>query len=415
MKRTFLNFIPHPTIFLIFLLGFSSGLPLALTGATLQFWYNAVGVSLVGLGLVNLIGQPYTFKFLWAPLMDRFSWPLLGRRRGWMVFTQLALVILLIAMAFTDPRTQPFALAILGVCTAFFSASQDVAVDAYRTDILSQANVGLGNACYTTGYRIAMLVSGGIALIFAGYIGFKATYLLMAALMLIGVVATLLGREPVCLRTPTTLKEAVVNPFKAFLQKPLAWALLLFILLYKLGDAFALSLLGPFIANTLHLSLQELGTIYKTVGLAATLFGVFIGGGLLNRLGLFRSLLIFGFLQGAALLFFILLIYSGKNFSLLVAAIAFENVTGGMGTIAFLAFLMNLCDHRYTATQFALLSSLSAVGRVYVGPVAGLFAEHYGWANYFLMGFLLSLPGLFLLWWLQNKVEWPFAKSVLTS
>lgn len=410
-----LSHLKNPTIFLVFLLGFSSGLPLALTGATLQFWYNAVGVSLVALGLVNLLGQPYTFKFVWSPLMDRFSWPLLGRRRGWMLFTQVMLIIFLIAMAFSDPDHHPIALGVLALCTAFFSASQDIAVDAYRTDVLTQHNVGIGNAFYTGGYRIAMLISGGVALILAGFFGFKFTYLCMAALMLIGVFATLLGREPICLHQPATMSEAITHPFKAFLQKPMAWFLLLFVLLYKLGDAFALSLLGPFLARTLEFSLQELGAIYKTTGLIATLIGVFAGGLLLNRLGLFRALLVFGFLQGASCLFFIVLVHAGKNYPLLFTAIAFENITSGMGTIAFLSFLMNLCDHRYTATQFALLSSLSAIGRVYIGPFAGLIAEHYGWTNYFIFGFLLSLPGLLLLWWIQNRVEWPFASQASTS
>ncbi len=413
--RQKLQLITHPTIFLIFLLGFSSGLPLALTGATLQFWYNAVGVSLVGLGLLNLIGQPYTFKFLWAPLMDRFSWPVLGRRRGWLLCTQLLLIATLAYMAFLDPQIHAVKLGLVAIFAAFLSASQDVAVDAYRTDTLTQMNLGVGNAFYTAGYRIAMLVSGGLALILAGYFGFKVTYLVMAGLMSIGVGATLLGREPPCFHPPTTLEAAITHPFKNFLQKPKVWLILLFILLYKLGDAFAFSVLGPFLSRAFELSLKELGSIYKTVGLAATLIGVFAGGGCLSRLGLYRALMVFGVLQGVSTLCFLLLLQTDKSYPLLVFAIALENVTAGMATIAFLSFLMNLCDHRYTATQFALLSSLSAMGRVYIGPLGGYVAQHYGWGHYFVMGFLLSLPGLFLLWWLQNKVEWPFATQVPAS
>ncbi|MBI5447809.1 MAG: MFS transporter [Gammaproteobacteria bacterium] len=411
MKTFVLKSLPHPIFFLIFLLGFSSGLPLALTGATLQFWYTAAGFSLVSLGLLNLVGQAYTFKFIWAPLMDRFKWPLFGRRRGWMLCTQILLIASLSAMAFVDPAEHPWRLALLGILTAFFSASQDIAVDAYRTDVLTTNNLGLGNAFFTTGYRLAVLVSGGIGLIFAGYLGFKVMYLLMAALMLLGVLGTLMGKEPICSHTPKTLQEALIPPFKVFLQKPLAWIVLIFIVFYKLGDAFAFSLLGPFLMRTLHLSLQEIGTVYKTVGLLATLTGAFIGGVYLKRLGLYRALLIFGILQGVSTLFFILLTCSGKSYPLLIAAIVIENLTSGMGTIAFLSFLMHLCDHHYSATQFALLSSLSAVGRVYIGPFAGFFAERYGWADYFFMGFLLSLPGLFLLWWLKKRVKWPFVKS----
>jgi len=396
-------------IILFLFLGFSSGLPLALTSSTLQFWYQTAGFSLVSLGLLSLLGQPYTFKFLWAPLMDRFAWLAWGRRRGWMLFTQMMIILLLIVMALLEPQHHPLLLGCVALATAFFSASQDIAVDAYRTDSLSSEEVGLGNALYTAGYRIAMLVSGGVVLILAGISGFQVMYGVMAGLMLIGVVATLLAKEPICKRTPVSLREAVVNAFSVFFQKPMAWFLVLFVFFYKLSDAFSLSLLGPFLIRTLHLTLQELGVMYKTVGLISTLVGVFLGGFYLKRLGYYRALLYFGFLQALTGLFFIALIYVEKNYFLLITTIALENITSGLGTIAFLSFLMNLCDHRYTATQFALLTSLSTIGRVYIGPLAGLIAEYFGWMNYFLIGFLLCFPGLFLLYFIRNKVEWPFA------
>lgn len=398
---------PQKMLFIVSLLGFSSGLPLALSGATLQFWYNTTGISFMALGLVNIIGLPYTFKFLWAPFMDRYVWPRLGRRRGWMLFTQALLVLSLFLMGFTSPASSPYVLGALAVFVAFFSASQDVAVDAYRTDSLTDANLGMGNALYTAGYRVAMLISGGLALILAGQFGFQSTYMLMAALMCIGIVATLFGREPSekLAPAPTSLRNAVVMPFKAFLERPAAYLILAFILLYKLGDAFTFSLLGPFLSRKLGLSLQELGVIYKTVGLLATLFGVFLGGSLLRFLGMYRSLMLFGLLQGISCLFFMVLLHSGRSYPLLFCTVALENVTSGMGTIAFISFLMKLCDHRYTATQFALLSSFSAIGRVYVGPIAGYIADHYGWNNYFIIGFLLSLPGLILLYWMHRSRE----------
>lgn len=389
----------------IFFLGFASGLPLALSGATLQFWYTTAGVSFLALGLLNAIGLPYTFKFLWAPLMDRYVWPGLGRRRGWILFTQILLVLGLLSMAWLEPADSPYLLAGLAVMLAFFSASQDVAVDAFRTDSLDDAHLGLGNALYTAAYRLAMLVSGGLALILAGEWGFKITYIVMAFLMLLGIAATALSKEPRIRESqlPHSLRDAITLPFKAFLSRPGALLILLFILFYKLSDAFTFSLLGPFLSRELGLSLKALGAMYKTVGLMSTLLGVFLGGGLLKRLGMYRSLLFFGVLQGATCLFFLLLLSGNPSFPLIFSAIALENVSSGMGTIAFISFIMKLCDHRYTATQFALLSSFSAVGRVYVGPIAGYVADHFGWGHYFVIGFLCALPGLFLLQWMHSS------------
>ena len=338
----------------VFFLGFASGLPLALAGGTLQAWMAVEGVDLKTIGLFSLVGLPYAFKFFWAPLLDRYALPFLGRRRGWILGTQLALIILIIMLGFTSPKDTPWLVALFALLLTFTSASQDIVFDAYRTDVLREKERGLGAAVSVTGYRIAMLASGALALILAGPLGWRVTYLLMAGLMLIGTMATIFGPEPeetVC--PPQSLKEAISGPLTEFFDRPAAWAFLALIILYKIGDAFAGSLTTAFLIRGPGFSIGEVGAINKGLGLMATIFGALYGGVMLARLGLYRSLMIFGILQAISNLSFMVLAYAGKVYSIMVAAVAFENLAGGMGTAAFVAFLMALCDHRYTATQFA--------------------------------------------------------------
>ena len=400
----------------ILLLGFSSGLPLALTGGTLQAWMTVEGVDLSTIGIFTLVGLPYTWKFLWAPLMDRFVPPFLGRRRGWLLVTQLSLAALIAAMAFASPRGDLAWLALLAVAVAFASASQDIVFDAYRTDVAKPEQRGLAAAFTVVGYRVAMLTSGAAALVLvagSGFIpalGWKNTYLVMAGLMGLGALATLWGPEPeVAAPPPRTLDEAVWAPLREFFSRNGAWVLLALIVLYKLGDAFAGSLTTAFLLRGAGFALDDVGYVNKGMGLAATIFGALFGGALMVRLGLYRALMAFGVLQAVSNLAFMALAAAGKSWPLMVFAVGFENLSGGLGTAAFVALLMALCDHRFTATQYALLSALASFGRVYVGPAAGYATDPkylgLSWAVFFFLTFLLALPGLALLWWKRETLK----------
>jgi MFS transporter, PAT family, beta-lactamase induction signal transducer AmpG len=384
-------------------LGFASGLPLALTAGTLQAWLTVVDVDLRTIGLFTLVGLPYTLKFLWAPVMDRFVPPWLGRRRGWMIVMQIALVAGIVAMSLIDPTKTPLLLAAMALLVATTSASQDIVFDAYRTDVLKATERGFGAAVSVTGYRIAMLVSGAGALIVSTYLGWGQTYFLIAALMLIGVGATLLSPEPASpVNIPRNVAEAVWEPVHEFFSRSPALLLLLLIVLYKLGDAFAGSLTTAFLIRGMGFEADEVGIVNKGLGMVTTIVGALLGGIWMVRMGLFRSLLIFGGLQALSNLTFMLLAWTGKSYPIMVLAVAFENVSGGMGTAAFVALMMSLCDHRYTATQYALLSAMAALGRVFVGPPSGYVVEAVGWVSFFFITFLAALPGLWLLWWLRD-------------
>lgn len=387
------------------LLGFASGLPLALTGGTLQAWMAVEGVDLKTIGVFSLVGLPYALKFFWAPLLDRFAIPFLGRRRGWIFATQFSLMGLIFLLSLTSPQNTPWLVALLALLLTFTSASQDIVIDAYRTDVLRTNERGLGVAVSVTGYRIAMLVSGALALILSASLGWRITYMLMAFLMSIGMVATFIGPEPEYVaRPPRTLKEAVSGPIKEFFNRPAAWLFLALIILYKLGDAFAGSLTTAFLIRGPEFSLGEVGTINKGLGLIATIFGALFGGVLLAKFGLYQSLMGFGVLQAVSNLSFMLLAYVGKVYSVMVMAVAFENLAGGMGTAAFVALLMALCDTRYTATQFALLSALASLGRVFVGPPSGILSQELGWIIFFFITFIVSIPGLILLYGMRRHV-----------
>jgi PAT family beta-lactamase induction signal transducer AmpG len=400
----------------ILLLGFSSGLPLALTSGTLQAWATVEDVNLATIGALTLVGLPYTWKFTWAPAMDRYVPPFLGRRRGWLLVTHVALMLGIAGMAFSSPRTDIAMLAAFALFVAFASASHDIVVDAYTADVARREERGLAAAVKVLGYRLAMLTSGALALILAagsgwiGGLGWRDTYLAMAGLMAIGIVATLWGREPaVPAPPPRTLREAVVEPLREFFSRHGAWMLLLLIVLYKLGDAFAVSLSTAFLIRGAGFSPDDVGYVNKGMGLAATIVGVLAGGALMVRLGLYRSLMVFGILQAVSNLAYMLLAWAGKSYGLLVFTVGFDNLAGGMGTAAFVALLMALCDHRFTATQYALLSALSAIGRVYVGPMAGFATDprYFGlpWPTFFFLTFVVALPGLLLLAWKRQTIE----------
>jgi len=405
-KNNYWGVFTNRRVGVMLLLGFSSGLPLALTSGTLQAWLTVDGVDLHTIGLFTLVGLPYTLKFLWSPLMDRFVPPWLGRRRGWMIATQLALMLGIAAMGFSSPQHAPLTLAALALVVAFISASQDIAFDAYRADVLRDKERGIGAAVSVLGYRVAMLVSGAVALIVADHLGWQFTYILMAGLLAVGMIAALFGPEPeINVPPPRTLKEAVVGPLQEFFARRGAVLLLLAIVLYKLGDAFAGTLSTAFLLRGVGFSLTDVGAVNKGLGTVAVIAGALFGGVLMVRLGLFRALLLFGILQAVSNLSFMLLAWVGKDYALLVTAVAFENITGGMGTAAFVAFLMALCNHRYTATQYALLSAFAALGRQYLGAPAGYLVEAVGWVEFFFITTLVALPGVWLLWKLRTEIR----------
>jgi len=400
-----MNEIINKRVATVLFLGFSSGLPLALSGGTLQAWLTVEGVDIKTIGLFSLVGIPYTLKFLWSPLMDRFVVPIFGRRRGWIIISQVFLIGIILGMSATSLQNGLWVLAFLAFFLTFVSASQDVAIDAYRTEVLQERERGMGAAVSVTGYRVAMLVSGALALILSEYIGWRATYILMALIMFIGVAATWLGPEPTTPGTPpATMKEAIQGPFAEFFSRNGVWSLLGLIVLYKLGDAFAGSLTTTFLIRGVNFSVGEVGAINKGMGLASTIIGALFGGVLMARFRLFKSLLIFGIFQAVSNLSFMILAIVGKNYPLMIFTIAFENLTGGMGTAAFVAFLMALCDHRFTATQFALLSALASLGRVFVGPISGVLVDELGWVSFFFSTFIFALPGLILLWLMREVV-----------
>jgi PAT family beta-lactamase induction signal transducer AmpG len=495
------------------LLGFASGLPLALTGQAMQAWLTVEGIDLATIGFLSLVGLPYTFKFLWAPLIDRFDLPWLGRRRGWLVLTQLVLAGVLLALSATSPGAAIRAFALLAVMVAFVSASQDVVIDAYRTDLLGHAERGLGASLGVMGYRLAMILSGGIALIWTdpaqgGGWQWAEVYRFMAWVMAGAAVLSALILPPLPPLPPLpaaraaavhdvrgfaavlaavaagvlltdrhgqAIAQALVGPLlhgsalPAALQQrwvdlaallggiaftlPLAaWAarragfvtllgglgsyfsqrgaaaFLVFIVLYKLGDAFAGSLMTAFLLKSMAYTPAEVGVVNKVIGLWLTIGGALLGGAVMLRLGLWRALMLFGLLQLASNLGFWWLAVVGKGvlpgttlpafdwgFVKLAAptpvdggllmVVAFENISGGMGTAAFVAFMMSLCQQRYTATQFALLSALASVGRVWVGPLAGVLAQTIGWPAFFIVSTVLAAPALVLLWWLRASVR----------
>lgn len=393
------SILVQPRSLMLLCLGFASGLPLALTSGTLQAWMTVANVDLKTIGFFSLVGQAYVFKFLWSPLMDRYTPPLLGRRRGWLIITQLLLIAGLLAMGTRDPARDLMPLALLAVWVAFCSASQDIVFDAYKTDLLAAKDRGAGAAVSVLGYRIGMLVSGGLALWLADrYLGWQATYWLMAALMLVGVAVAFMAPEPDdAIPAPSTLEQAVMAPLRDFFGRNNAWLILMLIVFYKLGDAFAGSLSTTFLIRGVGFAAGEVGVVNKTLGLLATIVGTLAGGLLMQRLSLFRALMLFGLLQTVSNAGYWLLAITDKHLMTMGAAIFVENLCGGMGTAAFVALLMTLCNKSFSATQFALLSALSAVGRVYVGPIAGWFVELHGWAWFYLFSIVAGLPGLLLL------------------
>ncbi|MCG6137733.1 MAG: AmpG family muropeptide MFS transporter [Nostoc sp. LLA-1] len=383
----------------LLLLGFSSGLPLFLTSRTLQAWMTVENVDLTAIGLFSLVGLPYSLKFLWSPLLDRFAVPILGRRRGWLIVIQIGLLMAIALMAVQKPSQALQFLAINAVAIAFLSATQDIAADAYRTDVLEKLELGAGAAVFVLGYRVALLLTGSLALILADRISWSSVYLLMAVGMVIGIIATLFAPEPKETTPPESLAAAVILPFGEFFQRQgvvQAFLILLFIVLYKLGDSFVNNMSTPFLLQT-GFTQTDIGAIQGGMGLIATIIGTLCGGAILSKIGLNRSLWVFGGLQAVSNLAYFLLAQVGQNYQGLVLTINIENFCGGLGTAAFVAFLMNMCNQRFSATQYALLSSFMAVSRDILVAPAGSLAKSTGWPLFFIISMVAAIPGLLLL------------------
>lgn len=413
-----------PRVLIVLFLGFASGLPLALSGSTLSVWLTERGVDLGTIGLFSLVGLPYTFKFIWAPLTDALDVPFLsralGRRRGWLVFTQLWLIASIVFLGFCDP-TKSLPLVIFGaLLVATASATQDIVIDAFRVESLEPSEQGAGMAGYVAAYRIGMLVSGAGVLVLVAWLESKGVardavwmwgYVAAALCMALGIVATLLATEP---DTPPQvvdhshnplqrLYETAVGAFGEFLMRDAAIVVLLFVVLYKFCDAFAGALTAAFVIN-IGFDKATYAAVVKGVGLAAALIGGFAGGAMVKALPLATSLWIGGFLQMASNLTFSWLAVVGVSVPALTATIIVENFTGAIGTVVFVAYLSTLCrDRAHTATQYALLTALAAVGRTTLASSGGFIAEYSGWATFFAITALSAIPSLVLLWWLQAR------------
>lgn len=382
-------------LFIVFLLGFSSGLPLALTSSTLQAWFADAGMSVLATGMLSLVGMPYVYRFAWGPVLDRYAILPIGKRRSWMLVMQLALLISFNLMAWLTPNQSPEFMAILAFACACFSATQDVAVDAQRVEYLPTSEHGLGASFAVFGYRIALLIAGGVALVIAKHLGWPFTYRLMGLFMLIGVIATLWSSEPSKqVEDKVDFLAFFVASLKELFARRGILSLLLFILFYKLGEAFTATTSGivmPFLIQGLGFSLDTIGYVNKMMGITAILFGGLIAGVLLMRWTLFHALLVFGLLQAFTNVLFIALAIVGKNLFLFALAVIADNFAAGMGSTALVVFFMRLVKQPFTATQFSLLVAFSALPRIFSGPFAAMVQMSVGWVGLYQLAFILAL------------------------
>jgi len=399
----------------ILLLGFSSGLPLALTVGTLSYWLAEVHVNKAAIGLFAIIGLPYTLKFLWSPLMDNLSIPvlsrLLGRRRSWILVTQLLLVAAITLLAFTEPQINPFLTALAALFLVFMSASQDIVIDAYRIELATPETQGQAAAMIQLGYRLGMLVSGAGALYMATWLGWWGAYMSMGCIMGLCTLITLFVCKDIVVDTPQEspslkawLITAVVNPFAEFTERSYWWLILIFIMLFALADALLGRMANPFFYD-MGFSKIQVANIVKVYGTLATILGTFIGGALVRKYGTLRILFVVGFLHALTNLLYMAQSYMGPDTTFLAFSITAENITGGIGAAAFVAYLSGLCNLHYTATQYALLSSLASLARTCIASPAGFIVNALGWGGFFIFSALLALPGLGVLWILNKKLK----------
>ena len=392
------SLMPRRRLAVLLLLGFASGLPLYLTGSTLKAWMTDGGLSLGTIGLFSLVSLPYSLKVFWAPILDRYGIALFGRRRAWMLGMQVLMATALVQMAFSQPRLGLTRIAAMAFCLALTSATFDIAVDAWRAEALDQKHLGLGNSIHIAAYRVAMLVSGGLALILAQAFGWRFTYLAMALLTALGMVGTWMATNTDDLApAPRTFMEAVTGPLLDLLKRPGIGYLLAFAVFYKLGDWLADSMTIPFLLRGMGFTKMQIGTVQKTTAMVAIIIGGLIGGWLLTRISLRKALWICAFVQMGSILGFWAISMLGRHLPLLVAANTLENLAFGMGGSAFAALLMGSCNRSYTGTQYALFSALMALPRSIFSGLTGFMADWYGWKLYFPICAAAAIPGMLLL------------------
>ena len=417
LQEQFKNFSIYTNrkLVIIMLLGFASGLPLLLTLSTLSVWLVEIGITKTTIGFFALVGLPYSLKFLWAPFMDNLQIPFLtkyfGRRRGWILLTQMLLIMSLIFLGYSNPSIDPKLTALAALLVAFFSASQDIVIDAFRVESLEKKFYGAGAAMIVFGYRLGMLSAGAGALYLASFYDWSIVYILMSLQILVGSFAVLIAKEPEQSALINVEKKknifhwlhySVINPFRDFMKKGDWLIIILFVVLYKFGDALVSVVANPFYIE-MGFSKIEIANVSKIFGLIATLAGAFIGGIIVKQSGIFKSLLVCGILQMLSNLFYAIQAYIGYNIGFLIATIGFMDLASGMGTAAFIAYLSSLCNIRYTATQYALLSALASLGRTFLSSPGGYLVDTINWIPFFIFTSVAAIPGIYLLVILKKR------------
>lgn len=393
---------------IIFFMGFSSGLPFLLTGGTLKIWLARENVDISTIGYFSWVGLAYSLKFLWAPLVDRYNLLGIGRRRSWMLVTQVLLMLSIAYLGSLNPKESLGLLAGICVLVAFFGATQDVAIDAFRREYLNDAELALGSGVTQYGFRIAMLLSGGLGVSLVGSdfinLTWNELYYVLAACMVIGISLTLLAPEPeVTLDKNSSLRAAVIEPFKELFSRDKALIILFFIFLFKLGDAMAGAMLSPYYVQ-MGFSNEDIGLIAKTFGLTAALIGLFIGGAVVYSLGVFRSLWVFGIMQALSTGLFALIAFTGPEKWALAVTVLFEDISAGMGSAAFITYLATVTNKKYSGTQYAILSSIATLGRNFLSGFSGDMAKYLGWVPFFYTCAAIAIPGMMMLY-VVNKQE----------
>jgi PAT family beta-lactamase induction signal transducer AmpG len=405
VKPRIRDVLRSPKMLVILVFGAASGFPNQVTESALQAWLKDFHVSNTQIGLLTYVSLPYLLKFLWAPLLDRYPLPLLGRRRGWILVTQALLAATMVLLAFQSPANSLFGIGLCALAIVFFSASQDIVIDAYRADVALPAERSLAVTAATLGYRFAAWIAAGIAILVADHFGWQVAILLIAALMAAFAIATVRAPEPdYRAPPPSSLRESIVEPLRELLGIKGALSMLALVMLFKLGDAFALKLFTPFMMDV-GFSKSEIAVVIKFVFTASAIGGSILGGLWMVRLGLLSSMLLFGVLQAVSNLAYYVLAVAGKNQALMIAAVIVENATHAMGNVAVVALMMALCDMRFSAFQYALLSVLSQIPRYGLGWPAGWVADHLGWPSYYVISFGLGMPGLAIVWLLRDRIR----------
>jgi len=404
-KPSLRRILASPKMLAIMLMAAASGYPNQLTESALQAWLKDSHVSNTTIGVMSYVALPYLLKFLWAPFVDRFPIPLLGRRRGWILVTQLLLAVAIALFAVQNPSVALLPVAVCAVAIVFLSATQDIAVDAYRTDVSLPTERGPAAAVTNLGYRTAAWFASAVALLVADYFGWRLAFLILAGVMTLFCISTWLAPEPPTVQQPPrSLTETVVIPLKELLAGPGAAALLCVVAVFKIGDAFAMKFFTAFMLDT-GFSKTEVAVVVKPLFTAGALLGSVVGGILMVRLGLLRSMLIFGIAQAVTNLMYCALAAAGKSYPLMIAAVLIEHVAGAMGNIALVALIMALCDVRYSAFQYALMSSIALLPRYGLGYPAGWVADHGGWFIYYVVSFVVALPGLIIVWLTRDRIN----------